>query len=128
MLPNRDIQQPSVITVHLKCGGFKAERRGKSLHVFAVTHQKSKEGNRFLVPLLSFIVLLLSFLLLLGCAMQFCDGAFQINPDWVSGTPPKSADMAVCHYAPPGNMLDPSGQEVYFRQNVSGWQHGVLSS
>jgi hypothetical protein len=68
--------------------------------------------------LLLLLLLILLLLLLQGCAAVFCNGNFQVDPSWVSGPPPKSADMVVCHYAPPGNMVD-GGQEVYFQQNVS---------
>jgi hypothetical protein len=63
-------------------------------------------------------VLLPLLVLLQGCATTYCNGNFQIDPSWVSGPPPKSADMIVCHYAPAGNMID-GGEELYFKRNVS---------
>ncbi|KAF6258873.1 CAP domain-containing protein [Scenedesmus sp. NREL 46B-D3] len=53
----------------------------------------------------------------LGCATVYCNGNFWIDPRLVGGTPPRAADMTVCHYAPAGNMVD-FGPEDFFRQNV----------
>uniref|UniRef100_A0A383WF23 SCP domain-containing protein n=1 Tax=Tetradesmus obliquus TaxID=3088 RepID=A0A383WF23_TETOB len=53
----------------------------------------------------------------IGCATAFCNGNFQIDLSWVSGRPPVSADMVVCHYAPAGNLIG-ADEAANFRHNV----------
>jgi hypothetical protein len=66
-------------------------------------------------------LLLLLLLLLQGCATVYCNGNFWTDPTWWTTPPPTTADMTVCHYSPPGNMLDyETGGAAAFRKNVGG--------